>query len=218
MDKKNLVIIGASGGLGSQLAKLLENNESFNVIKLSSKNLDITSKKSVDEYFSNTKVDILLNLAAYNFDSFLHKYTLDKDESLNKQLDVNIRGSINVLSSVLPKMRSQKYGRIIFTSSIVSENPVIGTSIYGASKCFIESLMSTCCLENATHNITANCIQLGYFDGGLLYKIDENSRENIKSNIPMKRWGSIEELYSSVLFLINTPYVNGTKIKIAGGL
>ena len=211
-----VAVFGGSGGLGTKLCELLNND--FNVIKISSKDVDICSREEVESFFSKNKIDIVINLAAYNYDSFIHKYTIDKEFELNKQINVNIKGCVNILTSSLPYMRKNKYGRIIFTSSIVASRPVVGTSIYGACKNFMESLIKTCSLENANNNITANTIQLGYFDGGLLYKLNEQSREKIKETIPSKRWGSIEELHSSILYLINTPYVTGTTININGGI
>ncbi len=216
--KKQLAIFGSSGGLGSQITELFEKNNNFEIHKLNSKILDITKKEEVENFFSDQNIDIVLNLTAYNFDSFVHKYSVNKDTELEKQLDVNIKGSINILTSCLPKMRKNNFGRIIFASSIVADNPVIGTSIYGASKNFIESIIKTVCLENASHGITANSIKLGYFDGGLLYKIDEPTREKIRNMIPMKRWGTAQELFDTIMYLINTPYVNGTALKITGGL
>jgi len=67
-------------------------------------------------------------------------------------------------------------------------------------------------------NVTCNTIQLGYFDGGLTYNIPEEFRNQILETIPAKRWGTIEELENTVRFLINTPYINGTSIKINGGI
>lgn len=215
---KTIAIFGGSGGLGSPLCELFVKNNNFNVIKLSSKDVDVSSKKSTDIFFNTNDVDIVINLTAYNHDSFIHKYTEEKIIELEKQIDVNVKGFTNILSSCLPKMRSKKYGRIISTSSIVADNPVMGTSIYGASKKFMESMIATCALENGSNGITSNAIQLGYFDGGLLYKLNEENRDKIKQTIPLKRWGKIEELYDTCMFLINTEYVNGSVIKINGGI
>lgn len=216
--KKQIAIFGASGGLGSQVTEFFEKEDKFEIHKLNSENLDITNKATVENFFSEQNIDIVLNLTAYNYDSFVHKYSGDKDSELDRQLNVNVKGSVNILSSCLPKMRENNFGRIIFASSILAENPFIGTAIYSASKNFIQSIIKSACLENAKYGITANTVQLGYFDGGLLYKIDEQTREKIKNTIPMKRWGTAEELFNTIMYLINTPYVNGSTLKVAGGL
>lgn len=213
---KNLVLFGATGGLGNQLKQSLISE--YNVIPLGSKDIDITDKSSVDKFFDSNDIDIVINMAAYNSDSFIHKYDSSKIELAYKQIDVNVKGNINILSSCLPKMRNKKYGRVIAASSILSDRPIVGTSIYSASKSFIETLYKTAALENINSNITCNTIQLGYFDGGLVYKIQEDLRQKIIDSIPAKRLGTIEELYNTIQYLINTPYINGSVIKINGGL
>lgn len=216
--KKQIVIFGSTGGLGSQITELFEKENNFEIHKPESDIVDISKRQVVENFFSDNDIDIVLNLAAYNFDSFIHKYSADIDKEIDRQVSVNVKGSVNILSSCLPKMRNNKFGRIIFASSIVTDMPIFGTSIYGGSKGFNEQLIKTTCLENAAYGITANAIQLGYFDGGLLYKIDEQTREKIRNMIPMKRWGTAQELFDTIMYLINTPYVNGSILKIAGGL
>ena len=66
--------------------------------------------------------------------------------------------------------------------------------------------------------LTCNSLQLGYFDGGLTYNIPESFREVVKNTIPAKRWGSIQELYNTVDYLIKTPYLTGQNINISGGI
>ena len=72
-------------------------------------------------------------------------------------------------------------------------------------------------MENANKGVTCNTIQLGYFDGGLTYKIPEQFRADIQKSIPIGRWGSIDELENVIRCLIDTPYINGTSIKVNGG-
>ncbi len=214
--KKKLVLFGGTGGLGEKLGKKLETN--YDVLSLGSKQLDITNKLAVDKFFHINDVDIVVNMAAYNYDSFMHKYEHEKYHEIDKQIDVNLKGNINILSSCLPYMRKKKYGRIIAASSVLSETPMVGTGIYSSSKSFIETLYRTAALENANAGITCNTIQLGYFDGGLVYKIPQELRDKIINGIPAKRLGTIDELQTVIEMLINTPYINGNVVKINGGL
>ena len=115
-------------------------------------------------------------------------------------------------------MRNKNFGRIILISSVLSKKPVVSTSIYSGCKGFLDSFVKTVGLENASKNISCNTIQLGYFDGGMTYKIPEQIRNSILESIPSKRWGSMIELENTIKFLINTPYVNGTNLKINGGI
>lgn len=215
---KTIVIFGATGGLGSSISKkLLEKNE-FNIITLGSKNLDVSDYEKVSNFFNENEVDIVINLSGLNFDKFTHKITSNDIQNIEEQINVNIKGNINIVSSCLSKMREKNYGRIILFSSVLAEKPVVSTSIYSGCKGFLDSFVKTVALENASKNITCNTIQLGYFDGGLTYKIPQNFLTNIVNNIPTKRLGTIEELENTILFLINTPYINGINLKINGGI
>lgn len=210
---KTVALFGASGGLGSQLLPLLETK--YNVIGISSSLIDVTDFKQVNEFFSINNIDIVINLTGYNFDAFAHKINIDQ---LDKQIDVNIKGTVNVVSSCLNNMRQQQFGRIILVSSVLADHPVMSTSIYAGCKGFVDSFTKTVALENAGKNINCNSLQLGYFDGGLTYKIPESFRDTIKNNIPAKRWGTIDELYNTIDYLIETGYITGQNINISGGI
>ncbi len=94
----------------------------------------------------------------------------------------------------------------------------MGTGIYGATKAYYENLVKTIALENASKGITANCIQLGYMDGGLTYTLDSSFIEETLKAIPAKRLGTPKEIARTICFLIENEYVNGTTIKLTGGL
>ena len=211
-------LFGATGGLGSKLFEKLKLKDNYEIISVGSKDVDITDYNQVKLFFESNDIDIVINLAGINYDKFLHKITENDLDSVKKSIDVNIIGAINIISCCLQKMRLKNYGRIILTSSVLAEKPVVATSIYSGCKGFIDSFAKTIALENANKNISCNTIQLGYFDGGLTYKINESIRDNIKNTIPMNRWGSIDELNNLIELLINTPYITGTNIKINGGI
>jgi len=213
---KKVVIFGGSGGLGSKVVELLK--DIYDVISLGSKDVDVSDYSAVELFFKNNQPDIVVNLTGVNFDVFVHKINQSNLNNVDKQIDINIKGTINIISNCLKYMRENEFGRIITISSVLAEKPVISTSVYSGCKGFIDSFVKTVALENASKNISCNSIQLGYFDGGLTYKIPETLREQILNTIPAKRWGSIQELTNLIEFLINTPYVTGTNIKINGGI
>lgn len=212
---KKIVIFGGSGGIGSSIVNLLNN---YNITSLGSKDINVSNFHDVKQFFDTTTYDIVINLAGINHDVFIHKINETHLNSIDKQIDVNIKGNINIISNCLSSMRENNYGRIITISSVLAEKPVMSTGIYSGCKGFIDSFIKTVALENANKNISCNSIQLGYFDAGLTYKIPEPVRDNIQNSIPMKRWGTIEELANLIEFLIQTPYVTGTNIKINGGI
>ena len=215
MKFNRLVVFGGSGGLGKPLSdKLLSDYE---VVALSSKDVDVTDFNQVKSFFENNNQDIVLNLSGYNYNTILHKYDGD-DVEIKKQIQVNIEGNLNILANCLPSMREKKYGRIILTSSVLSSKPAFGTAVYSGCKAFIDNLIKTCTIENLSKGITCNSLQLGYMDGGLTYKVPEPFRTNVKNNIPLKRWGKISEIENAVRYLIETEYVSGCSLKINGGI
>jgi len=213
-----IALFGATGGLGSKLLQKLKIKDEYEIIGLGSNDVDVTNYDQVKSFFDNNEVDIVINLAGVSYDKFVHKMCKNDLDNVKKSIDVNVLGAVNIVSCCLPKMRIKNYGRIILASSLLAETPVVSASIYSGCKGFIDSFSKTVALENANKGISCNTIQLGYFDGGLTYKISELARENIKNHIPMKRWGNIEELRNLIELLINTPYITGTNIKINGGI
>ena len=211
---KKIALFGGSGGLGVQIASLLE--KKYDVIKLSSKMLDIRDTDGLKIFFEKNKIDIVINMSGYNYDNFLHR--LDDASEIQNMFDINIKGNINILSKCLPGMRERRYGRIILISSVLAKKVVLGTSLYSGSKAFIDNLVKTASAENVSMGITCNSLQLGYFDGGMCHRLPEKYKDPIKNSIGLKRWGSIEELYKSIEFLINVEYITGQNINISGGL
>ena len=211
---KTIAVFGGSGGLGSQLSPLLEGK--YNITPISSKMIDITNLQKVKNFFINNDIDIVINLSGYNYDSFIHK--LDNEKEINKIINVNIKGNLNIISSALPKMREKKFGRIILVSSVLVKNITMGTGLYTGTKAFIDSLTKSVSLENISKGITCNSLQLGYFDGGMCHRLPEKYVEPIKNSIGLKRWGSINELYNTIEYLVNTEYITGQNIEISGGI
>lgn len=213
-----IVIFGGTGGLGSGISDMFRNKENCYVTSLGSKDIDVTSFDEVNEFFSSNEFEIVINLSGFNFDVFAHKINTENYDKIHRQIDVNINGTINIISNCLPIMRKNNFGRIINASSVLAERPVISTSVYSGCKGFIDSFIRTVALENANKNITCNSIQLGYFDGGLTWKIPQEFRETLIDQIPTKRLGTINELFNTINYLIETQYVTGTNIKINGGI
>jgi len=213
---KKIVVFGGTGGLGSKLVPFLE--KKYDVTSVGSKNVDITLFSEVQKYFNENDFDIVLNMSGSKYDVFLSKIKDSDQQDINKMIDVNIKGNINIVSSCLPKMIEKKYGRIISISSVFSELNVPKNSIYCASKAFVDRFISNANKENVKFGITCNTIQLGYWDGGMCYKVDEKYQEMAKEKIGLKRWGRIEELYNTIDYIIENEYVSGTNLRIDGGL
>lgn len=212
---KKIAFFGGSGGLGT---KVIEHLSNYEVDSISSKKVNFTRPYDITNYFYwNSDVDVVVIFSNYNHNSFVHKYE-DNDVELYKQIDINIKGVTECVSRALKTMRGRGYGRIILASSITVDRNVMGTSLYAAGKAYYENLVKTIALENASKGITANCIQLGYMDGGLTYTLSEEFIQNTINQIPARRLGDPSEIAQTIDFLIKNSYINGTTIKLTGGL
>jgi NAD(P)-dependent dehydrogenase (short-subunit alcohol dehydrogenase family) len=87
-----------------------------------------------------------------------------------------------------------------------------------SSKSFLDKFVQNVSLENIKYGITSNSLQLGYFDGGMTYKIPDECVEIIKKDIGLNRFGYIDELTNTIEYLIENEYVTGINLKIDGGL
>ena len=211
------LIIGGNGGLGRQLIPILK--PKYNIVAPGSKELDITDLNAVTNFFDKNSFDLVINMSCCNIDGFVHKLN---QENFLKQIDVNIVGNVNLVSTALKHMRNRKWntsgGNIILFSSILSDKAVAGTSMYSGCKGFIDSFVRTAAIENFNKNIYINSIQLGYFDGGLTDRIPDDILTQIEKSIPAGLLGNVWEIYNTFEYIVKTPYVSGSTIQVNGGL
>ncbi len=213
---KRIAVFGGKGGLGSKLVPFLE--QKYVVIPLGSKDVDVTNPEKVNKFFEENKIDIVLNMSGKKYDVFLSKIGEGDYKPIDDMINVNMKGNINILAACLPQMIERKWGRVISISSVFSEMNVPKNSIYCASKAFVDRLISVANKENIKFGITCNTIQLGFWDGGMCFEVEQQYQDLAKEKIGLKRWGSIEELYNTVNYIIETEYFCGTNLKINGGL
>ena len=224
-----ILITGASSGIGKFLfEKFINSGEKVYGTYLNSPppvrykdlftSVDVSNYESVNNWISSIPKDpeiVLINCAGINYNSFAHKADVDR---WKKIIDVNLTGTFNVIHAILPLMRDNNYGRIINLSSVVSQMGVAGTSAYAASKAGLSGLVKTISKENASMRITINNLNLGYFDLGIIREVPLEMRKKLKETIPNKEFGQAGDIYTAILSLINTSYINGTSIDINGGL
>ena len=111
------------------------------------------------------KIDAVINNAGISNNGMSWKTS---GENWNNSIAVNLTGPFYISKHVIPHMRNNNSGRIIFMSSIVAETGFIGTAAYAASKAGLLGLTKTLSKELANKNITVNAIALGYFNTGMI--------------------------------------------------
>ena len=225
-----VIITGASRGIGKYLFQDFTNSGEivYGIYNKTSPDLDkqkylikvdISNRSDVKNWIHKIKEKIeniiLINCAGINYNSFAHKAKIDK---WSEVINVNLIGTFNVISEILPIMRDQGYGRIINFSSVVAQTMVPGTSAYSASKAGLWGLTRSIAIENASQGITINNLNLGYFDIGMIKDVPPDYEKVLKEKLPNKSFGNPKDIINAVMFLIETDYINGTSIDINGTL
>ncbi len=223
-----ILITGASRGIGKFLFdRFVESGEAvagtFHSTKPEEGNSDLYTKVDIcnSANITNWINDIgdklenitLINCAGNNYNAFAHK---SSPEAWSSVIQTNLIGTYNCIRVILPIMREQNFGRIINLASIVAQVGIPGTSAYAASKAGLWGLTKSIAVENANKGITANCLNLGYFDIGMIHEVPEKFQEVIKGQIPSGEFGQPENIYNAVRFLMDTEYINGTNLDING--
>lgn len=224
-----IIITSASRGIGKYLFETFkERGEDVigfynNTIPLENTEglykVDITKEDQVIQFFQDNSAKlnniVLLNTAGVSYNSFGHKADFDQWRAV---FEVNLLGAFNIIRLSLPKMRSDNYGRVINFSSVVAQKGIPGTSAYASSKSALWGMSKALAIENGNKNVTINNINLGYFNIGMIEQVPEDYLQSLIQSIPAKRLGTPDEILSTVKFIIDTAYFNGSSIDLNGGL
>lgn len=161
------------------------------------------------------RIDILVNNAGITRDRSIRKMT---DEDWLEVIQTNLNAVFFCTTAAMQPMIEQKYGRIINISSVNGQTSAFGQANYGASKGGIIAFTKTVALELARYNITVNVVAPGFTLTDMFAKVPDNIQDQIKSRIPLGRFGKPEEIAKAVLFLAaDADYVTGAQININGG-
>ena len=133
----------------------------------------------------------------------------------------NVESSCILLRELLPEMRKKQFGRVIFVGSINGIQPASRLAVYGAAKAALMNIARTAAMENAPFGITVNTILPGVIetDRNAAALKDKTFAETLKAQIPMHRFGSVQECAELIAFLASdsASYITGAEIPIAGG-
>lgn len=224
----DMIIVGASGGIGSYLAEMFEQEYrlflTYNSTPLrcvgNVAQVNLLSYGEVQDFADLIGDDlayrvVLVNAAGLSIDGMGHK--LDP-EMFDAVVAVNLTGAFHLCRAFLPLMRNRRWGRIINLSSVVGSTGVVGTSAYSASKAGLSGFTRTLAIENAKAGVTVNTLRLGYMSLGMIDNIRADIQEVIERSIPMGSFGNPDNIVEAIRFLVAAPYVTGTEITIDGGL
>jgi 3-oxoacyl-[acyl-carrier protein] reductase len=184
--------------------------------------LDVTKYEQVEGFFKyvDTKYgsfEVLVNNAGIRKDSIL---AMMKESDWHDVLNVNLTGIFHMCKFAVMNLMRKRYGRIINIGSVMERYGFQGQANYAASKAGLVALTKALAKEVATRGITVNCVSPGFIVTELIQDLPDKLREAYLAKIPVKRFGSPEEVAACVLFLASreASYVTGSTLEVAGGL
>ncbi|HPB56132.1 MAG TPA: 3-oxoacyl-[acyl-carrier-protein] reductase [Candidatus Aminicenantes bacterium] len=163
------------------------------------------------------RLDGLINNAGITKDNLLIRMS---EEEWNSVLSVNLQGAFNFVRHALPVMVRQRRGRIVNIGSIVGLMGGVGQINYSASKAGLVGLTKSLAREYGSKGITANLVAPGFIETAMTDVLSEERKKEYLSGIPLRRFGTPEDIAGVVSFLLSpeASYVTGDVINVSGGL
>ena len=239
LEKKNIIVTGASGGIGNAIIKKLSEAganilasgtriEKLEELKKNFKGLkilkfDISQSYKIEEFIENAtnelggSLDGIVNNAGITQDNLAIRMSLDEWQ---KVININLTSTFLMSKFAIKKMLKNKSGKIVNITSVVGHTGNLGQANYTASKAGIVAMSKSLAIEYAKKNININCISPGFIKTAMTDKIDDKFKEVIISKIPSARLGEPDDIANAVLFLSSeqSNYINGETLHVNGGM
>ncbi len=186
------------------------------------KKFDVSSSSDVEVFWQDLtseveSIDILINNSGIRKDNIS---PMMPDEDWARVLDVNLSGSFYMTKRAVSHFMKNRYGRIVNMSSVGGKLGLPGQANYAASKAGQIAMSKSISKEVAKKGITINNVCPGFIETELIADLPQEQVKEYKKQVPMKRFGKVEEVANAVLFLASeeASYITGTTLDISGGL
>ncbi|MFC1498297.1 3-oxoacyl-[acyl-carrier-protein] reductase [Verrucomicrobiota bacterium] len=242
LDGKVAIVTGAARGIGRAIAEELASagadlalcdlkeewlaETAELVAKIGKKAecvaVDVSNGQQVQEAVSGIvksmgKVDILVNNAGITKDTFVARMT---EEDWDSVLSVNLKGAFLLTKAAARPMMKQKGGAIVNIASIIGLIGNAGQCNYAASKGGLIALTKSVAKELASRNVRVNAVAPGFIQTKMTEVLSEDISKKMLDMIPMKRFGSPQDVAKVVVFLASdiSSYMTGQVITVSGGM
>jgi 3-oxoacyl-[acyl-carrier protein] reductase len=234
------LVTGASGGLGSSIAKALAGQgarlavSGSNIAKLEAFRVslggdhvalpcDLSDGAAVDALVPQAvealggKLDILVNNAGVTRDNLLMRM---KDEEFEEVIKINLEAAFRLMRAAARPMMKARFGRIISITSVVGVTGNPGQANYVASKAGLIGMTKAVAQELASRGITVNAVAPGFMGSTMTDALNDQQRETILSRIPLGAMGSGDDIGAASVFLASREagYVTGQTLHVNGGM
>lgn len=237
--KKSALITGASGGIGSEIAKVLHaqgasvvlagtRSEPLMALKNTLKDrayvllADLRDNDAIDTLLPKAQdligdIHILVNNAGTTRDTLAVRM---KDKDWNHVIQTNLTAAFRLCRGAIKSMMQRRWGRIVNISSVVGVAGNAGQSNYCASKAGLIGMSKALAQEVAARGITVNCVAPGFIDTAMTRALSQRQKEGILTKIPTGGMGSVRDIATAVAFLISEEagYITGQTLHVNGGM
>ena len=243
LEGKNILITGASRGIGNGIAVTLAShganifftyvNSKDSAIALEEKiqkyGVKVRSYKSDASSFNEShklveniindfdRIDVLINNAGITKDNLLLRMS---EDDFDKVISVNLKSVFNMTKAIQRLFLKQRSGVFIHISSVVGIKGNAGQSNYAASKSGIIGFSKSLAQELGSRNIRSNVIAPGFIETEMTNKLDEKIIDGWIKSIPLRRGGKTEDVANSCVFLSSelSTYITGQVLQVDGGM
>jgi 3-oxoacyl-[acyl-carrier protein] reductase len=162
-------------------------------------------------------LDILVNNAGITSDKTFVKMD---HAAWRKVLAINLDGVFNCTKVFIDQMLARNYGRVVNITSVIGQIGNFGQANYAASKAGVAAFTKSLAKELAGKGVTVNAVAPGFIETDMVGAIPEGVRKRLLDQIPLKRFGTAEEVGRAVVYLVSPDgdYVTGAELSINGGL
>ncbi len=243
LENKNVIITGASRGIGRGIALVFAQhgaNVAFTYnssaqpaeelakeltalgVKAKAYQSDASDFAQAEQFVADVlndfgTIDAVVNNAGITKDNLLMRMS---EDDFNKVIQVNLNSVFNLTKAVLRPLLKQKSGSIINISSVVGVKGNAGQANYAASKAGAIGFSKSTALELGSRNIRCNVIAPGFIETEMTAKLDEKTVDGWRQAIPLKRGGQPEDVANACVFLASdmSAYITGQVINVDGGM
>jgi len=214
----NVVAVYAGNDKGAE--EFCEDNKGY-VDRLETQKLDVADYKAVENFYQAFdekygELHVLVSNAGIRRDSVVGMMS---EEDWRAVLDINLTGTYNMSKMAVKAMMRKKYGRIIIITSPIGVHGMAGQANYAATKAGQVGFAKSLAKEVASRKITVNCVSPGFIDTDFISDLSEDIAKEYKKSVPMKRFGTADEVADSVMFLAGdgAAYITGAVLEVTGG-